>query len=192
MFIDQARIYVKGGDGGNGIIAFHREKFVPYGGPSGGDGGRGGHVYFDVDRQLNTLLKFKYKAHFKAKRGNHGLGSRKELGYDNLLEYLVEPTAAVFGYKDPSATAKAITQFKKEAGKQRKHLPVIKAVFMSDKLLDPDELKRLADLPSREVLLTMLVSVLEGPLQNLASYLSSPVGDFANILMAVKEKKEEE
>ena len=77
VFIDKAKIYVKSGDGGNGVIAFHREKFVPYGGPSGGDGGRGGSVYLVVDRNLNTLLKFKGKRHFKAPRGAHGQGSRK-------------------------------------------------------------------------------------------------------------------
>jgi len=77
MFIDRAKIYVQGGDGGNGVIAFHREKYIPCGGPSGGDGGRGGNVYLVVERNLNTLLKFKGKVHFKAKRGAHGQGSRK-------------------------------------------------------------------------------------------------------------------
>ncbi|MEQ8175934.1 MAG: GTPase ObgE [Syntrophomonadaceae bacterium] len=74
MFVDQAKIYVKGGDGGNGIIAFRREKYVPMGGPAGGDGGRGGHVIFQADEGLRTLMDFKYKKHFKAPRGNHGGG----------------------------------------------------------------------------------------------------------------------
>lgn len=74
MFIDHAKIYVKGGDGGNGIIAFRREKYVPMGGPSGGDGGRGGNVVFVADEGLSTLMDFKYRKHFKAQRGAHGQG----------------------------------------------------------------------------------------------------------------------
>lgn len=72
MFVDRAKIYLKGGDGGNGMIAFRREKYVPMGGPSGGDGGRGGHVIFVADDNLSTLMDFKYHRHFKAERGVHG------------------------------------------------------------------------------------------------------------------------
>ena len=75
MFIDTAKIYVKAGDGGKGCIAFRREKFVPRGGPSGGDGGKGGDVYFSSNPQLNTLLQFRYNQHFVAERGQHGMGS---------------------------------------------------------------------------------------------------------------------
>ncbi len=77
MFIDEAKIHVAGGDGGNGCMAFRREKFVPRGGPSGGDGGRGGNVYLESSEHLNTLLKFRYKREFQAERGRHGEGSNR-------------------------------------------------------------------------------------------------------------------
>ncbi|CAN0900556.1 GTP-binding protein OBGC, chloroplastic [Linum grandiflorum] len=72
---DRAKIYVKAGDGGNGVVAFRREKFVPLGGPSGGDGGRGGNVYLEVDSSMNSLLPFRNKVHHRAGRGSHGQGS---------------------------------------------------------------------------------------------------------------------
>lgn len=77
MFYDYAKIYLKGGDGGNGIVAFRREKYVPEGGPAGGDGGRGGSIIFVADEGLRTLIDFRYKRHFKGDRGEHGLGSNK-------------------------------------------------------------------------------------------------------------------
>jgi GTP-binding protein len=75
MFIDEARILVKAGDGGNGCMAFRREKYVPHGGPSGGDGGRGGDVTLVADPHENTLLKFRFNPEHKAERGRHGEGS---------------------------------------------------------------------------------------------------------------------
>ena len=69
-FIDEATIEIFAGDGGNGMVAFRREKYVPAGGPAGGDGGRGGDVILKVDEGLNTLIDFRYKRHFKAERGN--------------------------------------------------------------------------------------------------------------------------
>lgn len=77
MFIDKAKIYVAGGHGGNGIVAFRREKFVPFGGPSGGNGGNGGSVIFEVDKGLRTLVDLQYQRKYSAERGRHGEGSRK-------------------------------------------------------------------------------------------------------------------
>lgn len=77
MFIDRAKIKIKAGDGGNGVTAFRREKFVPRGGPSGGDGGVGGSVWMESDEGLNTLLHLRYNPEHKAERGRHGEGSNK-------------------------------------------------------------------------------------------------------------------
>jgi GTP-binding protein len=77
MFIDRATIQVRGGDGGNGVTAFRREKFVPRGGPSGGDGGRGGSVYIEATEGLNTLLHFRFNPEHRAGRGHHGEGARR-------------------------------------------------------------------------------------------------------------------
>lgn len=77
MFIDEAKITVKAGDGGHGCIAFRREKFVPRGGPSGGDGGNGGSIFLVTDTHQNTLLKFRFNHIFRAERGSHGEGSKK-------------------------------------------------------------------------------------------------------------------
>ncbi|TKB27591.1 GTPase ObgE [Desulfopila sp. IMCC35006] len=73
-FIDEAKFFVKAGDGGNGCVSFHREKFVPRGGPNGGDGGRGGSVIIRATNSLNSLIDFRYRSHFKAERGVHGKG----------------------------------------------------------------------------------------------------------------------
>jgi GTP-binding protein len=75
MFVDEAKIYVKAGDGGNGCVAFRREKYVPRGGPSGGDGGHGGSVYLEANPNDNTLLRYRYNREFKGERGRHGEGS---------------------------------------------------------------------------------------------------------------------
>jgi GTPase len=77
MFLDRVKIRVKAGDGGNGVTAFRREKFVPRGGPSGGDGGRGGDVWLESDEGFNTLLHLRYNPEHKAERGRHGEGANR-------------------------------------------------------------------------------------------------------------------
>ena len=74
-FLDQAKIYLKSGDGGRGCVSFRREKYIEFGGPNGGDGGKGGSVYFIAVENLNTLIDFRYQQHFKAQNGQHGMGS---------------------------------------------------------------------------------------------------------------------
>jgi len=88
MFIDEAKIRVKAGDGGNGCMAFRREKFVPRGGPSGGDGGKGGDVIMESSERHNTLVHFRFNPEYKAERGRHGEGSNKtgRDGADVLLK----------------------------------------------------------------------------------------------------------
>ncbi len=76
IFIDKARVYIRAGNGGNGAVSFHREKYVANGGPDGGDGGRGGSVYFEVDRNLNTLEKFAYRKKYAAQNGENGASRR--------------------------------------------------------------------------------------------------------------------
>lgn len=76
-FLDQAKIFVKSGDGGAGCVSFRREKYIEFGGPNGGDGGRGGSVYVEAVANLNTLIDFRYQQHFKARRGYHGMGADK-------------------------------------------------------------------------------------------------------------------
>jgi GTP-binding protein len=110
MFIDYAKIYVKGGQGGSGACSFRREKHVAKGGPNGGDGGRGGSIILQVDPHLHTLIDFKYKKHYVAKHGQHGMGKDrhgraaadiiikmptgtvvKEAESDNILVDLLKP-----------------------------------------------------------------------------------------------------
>ena len=94
MFIDYTRIFIKSGDGGNGCISFRREKYVPKGGPNGGDGGKGGDIVFRASAQLNTLVDFTYKRHHKAGRGAHGLGGDKN-GKNGKDEVILVPCGSV-------------------------------------------------------------------------------------------------
>ena len=77
MFIDEAKIFAKAGDGGNGCSSFRREKYVPFGGPDGGDGGKGASIIFEASRHLTTLIDFRYRQHYTAKRGGHGEGNNR-------------------------------------------------------------------------------------------------------------------
>ena len=76
-FLDQTKVYIKSGAGGAGSVSFHREKYIEYGGPDGGDGGRGGDVWVEAVNNLNTLIDFRYQQHFKAKIGGHGMGRNR-------------------------------------------------------------------------------------------------------------------
>ena len=76
-FLDQAKVFIRSGDGGAGCVSFRREKFIEFGGPDGGDGGRGGDVVIECVDGLNTLIDYRYQQHFKAKTGGHGMGKNR-------------------------------------------------------------------------------------------------------------------
>jgi GTPase len=96
MFVDEAKITVIGGDGGNGCASFRREKFVPKGGPDGGDGGYGGSVFLVADPEINTLLPFRYQSIFRAERGRHGEGAQRTGRSGSDLEVRVPVGTLVF------------------------------------------------------------------------------------------------
>ena len=87
-FLDQQKVFIKSGDGGAGCVGFRREKYIEFGGPDGGDGGRGGDVVAECEANLNTLIDFRYQQHFKAKRGSHGMGKNRsgKSGADQILK----------------------------------------------------------------------------------------------------------
>lgn len=95
MFVDQVKVFVKGGDGGNGMVAFRREKYVPDGGPAGGDGGKGADVIFVVNEGLRTLMDFRYKRHFKGKKGENGRTKNQHGKSAESLIVLVPPGTVV-------------------------------------------------------------------------------------------------
>jgi GTP-binding protein len=95
-FIDEVKIHVKAGDGGRGCLSFRREKFIPKGGPDGGDGGHGGNVLLRVDEGLGTLLDLRYQIHYKAQRGSHGMGKNRHGKNGQDLEIRVPPGVLVY------------------------------------------------------------------------------------------------
>ncbi len=90
-FLDQAKIYVKAGDGGAGCVSFRREKFIEFGGPNGGDGGRGGDIVVECVQGLNTLIDFRFQQHFKAKTGEHGMGKDRHGANSSAIVLKVPP-----------------------------------------------------------------------------------------------------
>ena len=91
MFVDRAKIFIKSGKGGDGAVTFRREPFVPEGGPDGGDGGRGGDVIFQADRNLRTLMDFKYKKKYEAENGQNGMKKKLSVCFcTNAEEYLTK------------------------------------------------------------------------------------------------------
>jgi len=95
-FLDQCKIYIRSGDGGGGAVSFRREKFIPRGGPDGGDGGRGGDVWIEAVEGLNTLIDFRYQQHFKAGTGGHGMGRDRHGANGDDIELRVPVGTEVF------------------------------------------------------------------------------------------------
>ena len=102
QFLDQAKVYVRSGDGGNGAVSFRREKFIEFGGPDGGDGGRGGDVWAEAADGLNTLIDYRYRQHFKAAKGGHGMG-RSRAGANGVDAVLKVPVGTQI-YEEDDAT----------------------------------------------------------------------------------------
>jgi Obg family GTPase CgtA len=98
-FLDEAKIFIKSGDGGPGCVSFRREKFIEFGGPDGGDGGDGGSVYVEVVENLNTLIDYRYQQHFKAERGHHGMGAGRTGGKGKDVTLKVPQGTQIF-YED--------------------------------------------------------------------------------------------
>lgn len=96
-FLDEAKIYIRSGDGGNGCVGFRREKFIEFGGPNGGDGGKGGDVWIECVANLNTLIDYRYQQHFKAKVGGGGMGQNRSGANGDDYTIKVPPGTQVFG-----------------------------------------------------------------------------------------------
>ena len=96
MFVDEAKIYVRGGRGGDGMVHFHREKYVPRGGPDGGDGGRGGDIIFEVSTHLNTLIAFRYKDRYLGEDGGRGSTNNSSGRYAKNTVIPVPPGTLIY------------------------------------------------------------------------------------------------
>ena len=107
-FLDEAKIYLKAGDGGPGSVSFRREKYVEFGGPDGGDGGKGGDVYIESVENLNTLIDFRYKQHFKAESGSNGAGKNKT-GHNGKDIYIKVPVGTMVLSEDKARVFKDFT-----------------------------------------------------------------------------------
>lgn len=95
-FLDQAKVYIRSGSGGNGCVSFRREKFIEFGGPNGGDGGKGGDVWAECVANLNTLIDFRYQQHYKAGRGQHGMGKNRTGAGGEDVTLKVPPGTQIF------------------------------------------------------------------------------------------------
>ena len=110
QFIDRTRVIVKAGDGGHGKSAFRREKFIPKGGPSGGDGGRGGDIIFVVDQNMNTLLDFRYHRKFKAENGENG-DIKNQYGKNAPACYVKVPAGTIVKDEETGETTTYLEDF---------------------------------------------------------------------------------
>ncbi|MBX9925478.1 MAG: GTPase ObgE [Hyphomicrobiaceae bacterium] len=108
-FLDQAKIHVKAGNGGNGCVAFRREKYIEFGGPFGGDGGKGGDVWVECAENLNTLIDFRFQQHFKAKNGTNGMGKNRTGAHGDDCVLKVPPGTQVFGEDGETLLADLVT-----------------------------------------------------------------------------------
>jgi len=114
MFVDQVSVYAKAGDGGDGLVAYRREKYVPLGGPAGGDGGNGADVIFEVDEGLNTLMDFRYQRHFKGKRGENGM-SKTQHGKNAAPLVVPVPPGTIVIDEDTNEVIADLTHHKQQA-----------------------------------------------------------------------------
>ena len=112
-FLDQAKIYIASGNGGDGCASFRREKYIEYGGPNGGNGGKGGNIILKIDKNLNTLIDFRYQQHFKAKRGENGKGKNQTGAKGNNLIIKVPPGTEIYN-EDKSVLLMDLTKQEEE------------------------------------------------------------------------------
>lgn len=113
-FVDYVTVFVKAGDGGKGCVSFRREKYVPRGGPNGGDGGRGGHIIFRATDELNTLIDLRYHREYRARRGQHGMG-KKMHGKDGVDLIIPVPVGTIIRDADTKAVIIDLDQNRMEA-----------------------------------------------------------------------------